>query len=246
MHLSFGDKAHILTSSFLLWAGGFFLLVGSILCCAFVPQSDFDSLRFYFEPIAVTTGYAAGSEETNCSDNEVTILALLYRFKVNNQLLYGRSYSSEIAVKPGEKVQVEYIVAQPAYSRIEGTRNAPYALWTACFVCLFPAMGAGALYKSLYHSRKTFAIIANACAVTGNYEKARTTTHESDGSTFYRMVYSYEFDEQVYAHTVEANSLSQYNEKEVLVIQHSKPGKAILAKELPETIRERLMKSINA
>jgi hypothetical protein len=241
MHLSFGDKAHILTSNPACWAGGFFLLVGSIICGFFLPISDFDSLRFYFNPTAFTTGAAAGMNATNCSEDEATIFELLYRFRVNNQPLYGCSYSSEVVIKAGEKVQVEYIVAQPAYSRIAGTHSAPYSLWIAFFACLSEATGISIIYKGIYQSRKTFAIIVEACAVTSNYEKARTTSYDNDGSTVYRMVYSYRFGELVYTHRVEANSLSEYGEQEVLIIQRSAPNKAVFAKDIPGSIRERLL-----
>ncbi|MDO7875689.1 hypothetical protein Q5H93_13170 [Hymenobacter sp. ASUV-10] len=99
------------------------------------------------------------------------------------------------------------------------------------------------IYHSIDKHKTLWALADDASLVTGIYEKSRTTANEIDATTFYRLVYNYQFEGRAYFHCIETNNLAKYGDEELIFIQRSRPANAVFATDLPGVVREKLLLS---
>ncbi|WP_035563214.1 hypothetical protein [Hymenobacter sp. IS2118] len=109
----------------------------------------------------------------------------------------------------------------------------------------FIVLGLFMVYQSVEKHKVMWAIAADARLVTGRFEISRTTAKEIDGTTFYLIFYSYQFEESAYAHCVETNFPEKYGEQESIFIQRSQPANAVFATDLPSVVRAKLLSAVS-
>ncbi|WP_226163388.1 hypothetical protein [Hymenobacter terricola] len=105
-------------------------------------------------------------------------------------------------------------------------------------------LGLFLIYHSIDKHKVLWALAADASLVTGRLEESRTTTKEIDGTTFYRVAYSYHFEKLTYIHCVETGYPEKYGSQELIFIQRLRPVNAVFATDLPSVIREKLLSAI--
>lgn len=238
MLLTLTDKLEIFIRVAHSWGGLIFGLGGLLLMATFLPNTDFRSYRFQQTELLLTDGYVISTDETNCLDNDTPISAIYYRYSVGSQSLLGSSFSSSLTVKPRDKVQVEYVVKSPFYSRIRGTINAPYPLWVLLLLSSSVVIGISLVRKGITRTKKIVDIVSNAFILMGNQKDMRS--YENDDSTVYEWQYSYQYNGHTYTHIFESNSKKSFGANEKILIQRDEPNNAILANILPRSVRGKL------
>lgn len=223
------------------------LVIISIALAFFLPATDFKAPLFYLRDTGVTTGYVVDNTPTkyNDSEDENHIWAYLYKYQIGLRTHLGLSYSSTLSLKKGDKVQVQYVNAQPECSRIKGTHNAPFSLWPLLVVSVI-TVGAGQLiWSGLERVRQIAAIATDAFVTTAICEKVfEDPNQDSDFATVYRTRYVYNVDGCAYIYSMETIKREKLGADRVIVLQGRAPTNAMLASELPIFIWERL-KTVN-
>ncbi|MDO7848037.1 hypothetical protein Q5H92_16855 [Hymenobacter sp. M29] len=124
---------------------------------------------------------------------------------------------------------------------IDKLSDSDYSLLEILLAVAFIISGLFLIYQSINKHKALWALAADASRVTGSFEPSRTTSQELDGTTYYRVVYSYPFDGLTYTHSVETNYLEKYSSQELIFIQRSRPANAVFAADLPGVVREKLL-----
>lgn len=109
----------------------------------FIDSTTIKGLLFSFATLETAPGTVLSVEETNFSENERSVYAIHYTFRIEQLeaeyagVSYTTGYSSFGA---GQMVAVEYQTNQPANSRIRGTRVSAFGP-LVLFVLIFPLIG---------------------------------------------------------------------------------------------------------
>ncbi|MDB5269952.1 MAG: hypothetical protein JWP58_2992 [Hymenobacter sp.] len=106
---------------------------------------------------------------------------------------------------------------------------------------VFVIVGLFLTYQSIDKHKALWALAADASRVTGSFEPSLTTSQELDGTTYYRVVYSYLFEGLTYTHCVETSYPEKYSSQELIFIQRSRPANAVFSADLPGVVREKLL-----
>ncbi len=121
----------------------FWLGFSMIFVAAFVGGSAPKAVLFSFATLETAPGEVLRVESTNSSENDRTIYAIRYLFRIDQREAeyYGVSYTTAYnSFAEGQAVEVEYDAANPASSRIRGTRLSTFGLGVL-FVLIFPIIG---------------------------------------------------------------------------------------------------------
>lgn len=215
-----------------------FGVVGMILVGTFLPNTDLNSYRFLQAELLFADGYVVGIEETNCLDGDTPINAIYYQYRVAGQSLVGSSYSSSLSVKALDKVQVEYVAEHASYSRIKDTINAPFPLWVLLLLSSSVLLGLSLVNKGIARTKQLIAIVADAFVATGTQLSMRS--YENDDSTVYEWHYRYEYNSHLYTHIFESNAREGFSAEEKVLVQRGAPSNAVLARNLPRFVRDKL------
>ena len=238
MSLSFTDKLEIFRRQPNAWVGLIFGFGGIIFVAVFLPNTDLHNYRFQQTQLLLVDGKVITTEETNCLDGDMPIMAIYYRYRAGGQNVVGSSYSSTLSVKAHDKVLVEYVAEHPCYSRIKDTINAPFPLWVLLFLVAFIALGASLVVKGFAQTKLLIGIVTDASVVTSKRDWMRS--QEKSDYTVYEWQYSYQYNANAYTHTFESNSPEGFGTTEEILVQCSAPDNAVLAVNLPRFVREKL------
>lgn len=226
-----------------VWTGCALIAVVAPMMAILLPAIDFKSPLFYVRPTATAHGYVVDSSPTSYrgSENEAAIWAYLYTFRLGSRNQLGLSYSSTLRLKKGDAVAVQYQRAQPAFSRIEGARSAPFPLWTVALIGSFMVGGCQLIGRGLQRAKRIEALAADAFVTTAICDKAfEPKGQNSDFATTYEARYVYHFNGSAYSHALETSTLQEIGSRRVLVLQRGRPSNAALSTNLPTFIWERL------
>jgi hypothetical protein len=118
--------------------------------------------------------------------------------------------------------------------------DAEYAPEEVLIAAALVVCGLALAYHSIDKHKLLWALAADASLVTGSLEASHTTAKEIDGTTFYRVAYSYRFEGLDYIHCVETSALDKYGTQELIFIQRLRPENAVFATDLPSVVRDKL------
>ena len=147
----------------------------------------------------------------------------------------------EIMVRDGRLmigVGMSFIAAIGLAGKLSESDNSLLELLLSISFFIF---GLFLIYQSIDKHKAIWALAADASRVNGILEPSRTTSQELDGTTFYRVVYSYPFAGLSYTHCVETNYPEKYSSQELIFIQRSRPANAVFAADLPTVVRQKLL-----
>ena len=132
-----------LLGSFVGQIGWALAAFGAIFVIIFGVDSEAVTALEFGGQLGTTRGVVQSVEETNSRENKRRIFRVLYRYSIDGKgEREGRSYSLSSKLQPGEEVPVEYPVAHPERSRIQGLRARTFGAGGA-LTLIFPLVGLG-------------------------------------------------------------------------------------------------------
>jgi hypothetical protein len=171
--------------------GWLIIAFGSIFGWVFAAHADLTGWRFRQGEIAMIAGTAAGCEKTGYtiggsdSSDGTPVFENRYRYHVGDQEFRGWSYATGRCLE-GEAVMVEYLTAQPGYSRIQGMRRellSPWALLTA----LIPGIGFAIAAAGFYRGVRRIRLLRHGVTAAGRVTSKVPTGAKTMGRADYRI-----------------------------------------------------------
>lgn len=150
---------------------------GMIFVWVFVGNSELTTLGKFSGGLGGVSAFVTAVEATAMSENDSKVHAVHYEFEVDDRRLSGTSYTTRGVPAEGARVDVEYVVADPSISRIQGMRTAPFPAAVA-FVWLFPLIGIGFVAFGLRSGRNAIALL-----VHGEHARGRLVAKEATNTT---------------------------------------------------------------
>lgn len=117
--------------------------------------------------------------------------AVRYAYELGGVAYEGRSWTSSAPrLDPGETVNVEFLVADPLTSRVEGLRVRGYA-GPGWFVPLFPLVGLLVLLVSMLRGRRRIRMLARGRPALGKLVDKRDTGGAVNEQPIYALTFLY-------------------------------------------------------
>lgn len=222
--------------------GWFFFGFGMVFFWLFVPNCDWHSFEYIGMRMEQEQGIVYRVESTNFSvggsksRRGKPIYANHYRFMRPGNFLYeGVSYSTNW-LSEGTAVVIEHPVGNPAISRIQGMRNAPFDLWPALFVMLFPGIGLIFVMLGINRGSKSTYLLQNGVLGYGKLESISPTNTQINNKSVYKLIFRYLGANGLMYKTkvlTEQTALLQDEEAEQLLFDMSNQSNAVMLDTLP-------------
>jgi hypothetical protein len=214
--------------------GWVFFGFGMIFFWVFAGNADLSFLTFR-EPLERTTGTVTSVEATGASENKQRVSANYYQFSVAGRAIQGKSYSKELSLEPGAKVNVEYKADDPRQSRIEGTRRTLFGPWAAV-VTIFPLVGVIFIIFCTLHGFRRNRILKNGIVTTGKLVSKVATNSSVNRQIVFELKFAFSTRDGRRGEAVSRTHLPQMLEDEAdepLMYDPDDPTQAFLLDELP-------------
>jgi hypothetical protein len=168
---------------------------GSIFFWMFAWKADLSGWRFFAKTGRVSaqavecrdTRYSVGGSR---GSRGTPIYANRYQYLVHGEPFSGVSYATGECVSSGRRVMVEYLLAQPNYSRIIGMRHGLLSPW-ALLAVLFPAAGLASVIAGLRSGALRAYLLREGVAVPGRVTGKDMTGTKINGNMLYRVYVEY-------------------------------------------------------
>lgn len=130
-------------------------------------------------------------DHTDYEDSESgPSFAVRYAYELAGVAYEGRSWTSNPRLDPGETVNVEFLVADPVTSRIEGLRVRGYT-GPGWFMLLFPLIGLLVLLVSTLRGRRRVRMLARGRPALGTLVDKRDTGGAVNEQPIYALTFLY-------------------------------------------------------
>jgi hypothetical protein len=239
-HIPWLVRAQLLFGGFPNQFGWLFFGFGLVFVWTFGLSADLSSILFALGEVETTRGVVTEVEETNASENDTTIYANYYSFRVERvETEYeGVSYATGYEFSPGQSVVVEYLRRDPNLSRIEGTRRNIFGPWVLCFVLLFPLVGLSFMIFGLKNGFKANRLLVDGKVGLGVLKSKEPTNTRVNEQTVYKLTFEFT-DEyggryEVVAKTHQSRVLEDEAQERLLYDPHQ-PTYAVMLDSLPGT-----------
>ncbi len=220
--------------------GLFFLILGIPISVVFLSKADVKSLSYINQELIQSSAVVINIKKTNTAENDESILEYQYKFLESDSIIVGSSYSSNATISLSDTVSIEYVKNDIATSRIIGMRNAPFALYNAVFVILFPLIGVILIERSVKKLSKYLMILEDfSFTVSELISKVKTKQEEND-ETVYKIKYKYQKNSGI--NTFETTSPEKFLEKEALIYSNKFPEQSVLLKRLSNGLQTEIKK----
>lgn len=215
--------------------GWLFAAFGAIFPWAFVPMADLSFVRFR-GPAGQAQGQVVGVEQTSARENKRTIWRVLYRFTDPAGVeRAGASYALGQEPAAGGPAPVEFLLADPGVSRIEGLRMGPFSPWV-CVVAIFPAIGLLLALGGLKKGLTSVGLLAEGELAVGVLRGKEPTNTRINNRTVFALTFAFtDLDgrEQTVTERTHTPERLEDEEGELLVYDPSSPSRAVLVDNLP-------------
>ena len=171
--------------------GWLFFGFGSIFFWLFAWQADLTGWRFREGNIGTTAGQSLGCRDTHYSvggsrgSRGTPVYENRYRYEVDGSALTGKSYETGNCVAGGQ-VTVEYLLAQPGYSRIQGMRRRLLSPWAA-LATIFPGVGLAVAIVGLRQGRRRIRLLRDGLTAAGRVVSKVPTSAKVMGRVVYKV-----------------------------------------------------------
>ena len=175
--------------------GWLILGFGTIFVWGFAPHADFSGWRFRAGSFAQTVGQAVGCVQTHFTEGGsksrrgTPIYENRFRYTIAGQEFNGASYAKGRCVTGGT-VTVEYLLAQPAVSRIAGMRRRPLSPW-AILILVLPAAGLIMVLTGVVRGRGYVRLLREGVPAEGRLIDKVPTNMRVNHRVVYRMTFEY-------------------------------------------------------
>ena len=216
----------------LSWA---LLCLGMVLFWVFFMNADLSFMHFGGQ-VERVEGVVTGSEETNVTVNDEEVIANSYYFMSRDSIeFWDVSYAAGRWYPEGKKVVVEYPLAKPHLSRIQGMRREIFGPGTA-FVAVVPLAALIAVLFSLKKGIRARRLLGRGKLAAGRLVDREATNTEVNGQTVYKLTFAFVADDgreyKVVHKTHETESLED-EEEERLLYDELDPQMALMVDTLP-------------
>ncbi len=231
-------RGRLLFGGFMNQFGWLWLAFSMIFVLIFIGKSGLKGLVFSFSERALAPGQVLRVEETNSSENDSTIYAIRYLFRVEQQEAeyYGVSYTKNyFSFAEGQQVQVEYHVATPANSRIQGTRMSPFGNSIACMM-LFPLIGVVTIFGGMRLGIRNLRLLKHGHTAQGTLIRKEPTNTRINEQIVYKLIFEFVdaggMRQQAIAKSHQTHTLED-EETERVLYDPKNPSAAVLLDNLP-------------
>jgi hypothetical protein len=230
-----GLRMQVLLGGPLGLIGWLFAAFGSIFPWVFVPMADWSFVRFR-GPAGDAQGEVVSVERTGAKENDRRVWKVGYRFTDPAGVeRTGASFALGREPAAGTPVRVEFLLADPGVSRIEGLRMAPFSPWVS-LVSLFPAVGLLLALGGLKKGLTSVGLLAEGELALGVLRAKEPTNTRINKRTVYALTFAFtDLDgrEQTVVERTHLPERLQDEAQELLVYDPSSPSRAVLVDNLP-------------
>ncbi len=236
-NVSIGIKLKIIFSNVQFFIGFIFLIVGLSCMFIFALLVDFSDLKFSKnDPIA--KGTITGSQYTNSTVNDRTVIEYSYQFVANDGKEYfGSSYSTYNYV---DQVEIVYLKDDPNISKITGTTRGSLPLWVILFVLIFPVIGFFLAFGGLKKSLNWINIVKYGKISFGTFLRDEATGASVNDQPVMRLFFKFSLDGNEYEAVGETYKTYKLIDEtfEPLIYNPDNPHQAIMVDSLPNSVRK--------
>jgi hypothetical protein len=237
-HVPWLVRGQLLFGGFTNQFGWLWLGFSLIFVWLFGLNADLSSILFTLEAVETASGVVSAVEETNASEDEVSVYAYYYSFRVEElETAYqGVSYSTGKYFEPEQEVVVEYLKRNPSISRIENTRRAEFGPWVLGLVLIFPLIGLGFVIFGLKNGFKANRLLARGKVGLGVLTSKEATNMEVNDQTVYKLTFEFTADDGMLYEVVTKTHLPYPLEDEAeerLLYDPYHPNYAVMLDNLP-------------
>ncbi len=215
--------------------GWIFFGFGMIFVWIFTAHSDVTSIFLFRLQTRTTIGIVESVQPTNATENDVQVYEVRYTYFDNLGEQHGdASYTTG---HPGAlaRVNVEYVVAFPSISRVEGMRREMFGPGAA-FVIIFPMIGLGFLTSGIWYGLKANRLLSQGRIAFGKLISTVSTNTSINNRPVLKLTFNFKdqdgLDWDVTAKTHEPEDLRDELE-EPLLYDPNNPSIAVLLDNLP-------------
>jgi hypothetical protein len=181
-----------------LMFGGVLNVIGWALTCfgmifvwVFVGNSELNALGKFGADAGVVSGFVTGVEATSMSENDSRVQAVHYDYELGGQKLSGTSYTTRSTPPVGAEVDVEFVLGDPAMSRVLGMRTAPFSAVVA-FVWIFPLIGVAFVAFGLRSGRNAVRLLEHGEFARGRLVAKEATNTRINNQRVFRLTFEFE------------------------------------------------------
>lgn len=214
--------------------GWFLVAFGSIFGWMFAAHADLTGWRFREGAIATVAGVAANCWDTGYAIGEAPVYENHYRYQVAGQEFGGWSYATGDC-PTGENVTVEYLRAEPGFSRIRGMRREVLGPW-ALLGALVPGIGVALVIAGLRRDIRRVRLLRHGSATAGLVTAKKSTGATVQGRPVYKITVEFTADDgRAHRVTVNTNEPERLQDKKPQCVLYlpSDPERAIPLGTLP-------------
>ncbi len=231
----FSVRLRVLFGGFNNQIGWIFFGFGMIFVWIFALHADLASIFLFRLETRTTVGVVESVQSTNATENDVQVYEVKYIYFDD----LGKQYSdsSYTTGYPGveARVNVEYVVALPSISRIEGMRREIFGPG-AVLAIIFPIVGLGFLTFGIRYGLKANRLLSQGRIAFGKLISTESTGASINNRPVIKMTFSFTaedgLDWDVTAKTHEPEDLRDELE-EPLLYDPNDPSTAVLLDDLP-------------
>jgi hypothetical protein len=186
-------RARVLFGGMLNQFGWIWLAFSMIFVVVFIGGSGLKAVFFSFAPTETAPGTVLRVEETNSSENDYSIYAIHYIFRIDQreQDYYGVSYTTNpAAYSEGREVQVDYQTGTPANSRMQGARMSKFGLGVL-FVLIFPLVGVFLLAGGLRLGIRGLRLLRMGTMAQGTLIRKESTSTRINEQMVYKLTFEF-------------------------------------------------------
>lgn len=232
----------VLFGGFLLQFGAAFFAFGMVFWWIFGAQADVTSWYRFSGELAHAPGEVMTCTDTGMSEGGgkhsrgTPVYRTTYSYvDARGQSFEGECYATGLSFSPGDVVDVEYDSADPATSRIVGTRKKPWAAFLL-FSAIFPIVGMVIMVIGLRGNLRAVRVLKTGKLARGKLVDKQPTNTRINNRTVYRFTFEFQ-DEQGRSYQVSGKThiteLLEDEELERLLYDPEHPEGGVLVDALP-------------
>lgn len=234
-HLSILSQLGILLGGISGVFGWVFFIFGSIFLWVFGYNSE---AKFIFEPPLsqweTATGVIMAGEPTNSSVNEQQVWEYQFQVFTEDNSFSGNSYTRGNRLQEGQEVEVLYLPDDLEKAHIKGTTRAPFPVWTALVVGIFPLIGLCFIIFNIRNNTHFLRLLLNGQFTRGTKQSAVQTggMMTINGREYPEYKFQFDFNVGTTCHTVTCKTYYPYkleDEKEEIILYNpANPSDAVV------------------
>lgn len=238
--ISVGLKVKIFFSNPFAVMGMVFFLFGSIFPIVFGSMADFRSAFSFSDTDPRVKGVIVAIEKTNSKVNKRYVLDYTFQYNVSVKGYTNHSFSTSSDWNVNDTVNVQYLIDEPAVSKIQDMRAAPFGFFIVPLTCIFPFLGLIFLVFSIRRAKKNIYLVQNGILTKGQVVRKEPTNTKINKQTVYKVFFKFKTQDgnlqEAFVKTHVTHNLGDEAE-EPLVYDSQNPREAVLLDALPKKLR---------